>query len=65
MGSIIRIGQGLRLTTVAEGIEDAAQLRALQRLGCEHGQGYLFARPMSAADFENYIFDADRRCSAV
>ena len=65
VGSIIRIGQGLRLTTVAEGIEDAAQLRALQRLGCEHGQGYLFARPMSAADFENYIFDADRRCSAV
>jgi EAL domain-containing protein (putative c-di-GMP-specific phosphodiesterase class I) len=65
VGSIIRIGQGMRLTTVAEGIEDAAQLRALQRLGCEHGQGYHFARPMSAADFETYILEAGRRCSAV
>ena len=65
VGSIIRIGQGMRLATVAEGIEDAAQLRALQRLGCEHGQGYHFARPMSAADFETYILEAGRRCSAV
>jgi diguanylate cyclase (GGDEF)-like protein len=65
VGSIIRIGQGMRLTTVAEGIEDATQLRALQRLGCEHGQGYHFARPMSAADFETYILEAGRRCSAV
>ena len=65
VGSIIRIGQGMRLTTVAEGIEDAAQLRALQRLGCEYGQGYHFARPMSAADFETYILEAGRRCSAI
>ena len=65
VGSIIRIGQGMRLGTVAEGIEDAAQLRALQRLGCEYGQGYHFARPMSAADFETYILEAGRRCSAV
>jgi diguanylate cyclase (GGDEF)-like protein len=53
--SIIRIGHGLRVTTVAEGIEDAAQLQALQRLECDHGQGYHFARPMSAADFEAYV----------
>src|SRR5688500_13401752 len=65
VGSIIRIGQGMRLATVAEGIEDAAQLRALQRLGCEYGQGYHFARPMSAADFETYILEAGRRCSAI
>jgi diguanylate cyclase (GGDEF)-like protein len=64
-GSIIRIGQGLRVATVAEGIEDATQLRALQRLGCDRGQGYHFARPMSAADFEAYIADAGRRFSAV
>jgi diguanylate cyclase (GGDEF)-like protein/PAS domain S-box-containing protein len=65
VGSIIRIGQGLRVTTVAEGIEDATQLKALQRLGCDHGQGYHFARPMSAADFEAYILEAGRRRSAV
>jgi diguanylate cyclase (GGDEF)-like protein len=55
VGSIIRIGQGLRVATVAEGIEDSTQLRALTRLGCDRGQGYHFAKPMSAADFENYI----------
>jgi diguanylate cyclase (GGDEF)-like protein len=57
--SIIRIGQGLRVTTVAEGIEDTTQLEALQRLGCDHGQGYHFARPMSAADFEAYIAERE------
>jgi diguanylate cyclase (GGDEF)-like protein/PAS domain S-box-containing protein len=56
--SIVRIGQGLRVATVAEGIEDETQLEALRRLGCDKGQGYLFARPMSAADFERYIVEA-------
>jgi len=65
VGSIIRIGQGLRVATVAEGIEDATQLRALQDLGCDLGQGYHFARPMSAADFEAYIAEAGRRFSPV
>jgi len=64
-GSIVRIGQGLRVTTVAEGIEDTAQLGALRRLGCDYGQGFHFARPMSAADFEAFIAEADRRYSAA
>jgi len=59
VGSIIRIGQGMRVTTVAEGIEDATQLEALQRLGCDRGQGYHFARPMSAADFEAHIAERE------
>jgi diguanylate cyclase (GGDEF)-like protein/PAS domain S-box-containing protein len=61
-GSIVRIAHGLRVTTVAEGIEDGAQLRALRTMGCDHGQGYHFARPMSGADFERYIADAGRYC---
>jgi diguanylate cyclase (GGDEF)-like protein len=65
VGSIIRIGQGLRVSTVAEGIEDATQLAALQRLGCDNGQGYHFARPMSVSDFEAFIAEAGRRLSAV
>jgi len=60
--SIVRIAHGLRVTTVAEGIEDAAQLRALQAMGCDHGQGYHFARPMSGADFERYIAATGRYC---
>jgi EAL domain-containing protein (putative c-di-GMP-specific phosphodiesterase class I) len=65
VASIIRIGEGMRVTTVAEGIEDAAQLRALQQIGCEHGQGFYFARPMSAPDFEVYISEFGCRVTAV
>ena len=65
VGSIIRIGQGLGVTTVAEGIENDAQLEALQRIGCDHGQGFHFARPMSTPDFELYIAQAGRRSSLV
>jgi diguanylate cyclase (GGDEF)-like protein len=43
--AIIALGQTLDLRVVAEGIETESQLRALRELGCELGQGYLFARP--------------------
>ena len=60
VGSIVRIGQGLRVCTVAEGIEDGAQLRALRNMGCDLGQGYFLGRPMSAADFESYVRGSGR-----
>jgi diguanylate cyclase (GGDEF)-like protein len=44
--AIVRLGEGLQLTTVAEGIEDHHQFLALKRLGCELGQGFYFARPL-------------------
>jgi EAL domain-containing protein (putative c-di-GMP-specific phosphodiesterase class I) len=43
------------LAVTAEGIEDPAQRAALQRIGCSHGQGYLFARPMPAADLASHL----------
>ena len=43
--TIIALGDMLSLRTVAEGIEDSKQFRALRELGCELGQGYLFAKP--------------------
>ncbi|MEO0706663.1 MAG: EAL domain-containing protein, partial [Cyanobacteria bacterium J06649_5] len=33
---------------IAEGIENITQLRALQKLGCEYGQGYLFQKAVPA-----------------
>ncbi len=44
---IVALGTTLNLKTVAEGIEDEHQLRQLQALGCELGQGYLFAEPLA------------------
>jgi len=46
--TIIALGQTLGLRTVAEGVEDEAQREQLRNLGCQLGQGYLFARPMPA-----------------
>jgi diguanylate cyclase (GGDEF)-like protein len=54
-GTIIKMGRGLRLELVAEGIETPEQAEALRLLGCETGQGYLFARPQSAADLEDLL----------
>ena len=53
--AIIALAKGLGLTVTAEGIETAAQRIQLLNLGCSHGQGYLFAKPMSAADAEDLL----------
>jgi EAL domain-containing protein (putative c-di-GMP-specific phosphodiesterase class I) len=44
--AIAELGQRLRLDMVAEGIEHSEQLARLQDLGCPHGQGFLFSRPV-------------------
>jgi EAL domain-containing protein (putative c-di-GMP-specific phosphodiesterase class I)/PleD family two-component response regulator len=44
---ILRLAKRLRLTTIAEGIETAAQQAWLHARGCDLGQGYHFARPLA------------------
>ncbi|MBB2753326.1 UNVERIFIED_ORG: diguanylate cyclase (GGDEF)-like protein [Rhizobium aethiopicum] len=46
--AIISLAHGLKLQVVAEGVETETEAEALQRLGCETGQGYLFGRPDEA-----------------
>ena len=46
--AVITLGQALGKTVIAEGIETPAQMAQLLALGCELGQGYLLARPLSA-----------------
>jgi len=43
------------MAITVEGIEHEAQAEILQRLGCEEGQGYLFARPMPFVDLMVHI----------
>ena len=47
--AVIVLATKLGLGTIAEGIETKEQLDRLRALGCSHGQGYYFSRPMSAA----------------
>jgi EAL domain-containing protein (putative c-di-GMP-specific phosphodiesterase class I) len=46
--TIIELARVLGMDVVAEGIETCEQYRLLRQLGCRFGQGFLFARPMSA-----------------
>ncbi|HXC58797.1 MAG TPA: GGDEF domain-containing phosphodiesterase, partial [Steroidobacteraceae bacterium] len=47
--AVIHMAQELGLTTVAEGVETLAQAQLLESCGCDAAQGYLYGRPMTAA----------------
>jgi EAL domain-containing protein (putative c-di-GMP-specific phosphodiesterase class I) len=49
-GSLIELGHRLRLRVVAEGVETAAQLAILERLGCDEAQGHIVGAPASQAE---------------
>ncbi|MBV5287770.1 MAG: EAL domain-containing protein [Methyloversatilis discipulorum] len=53
--AMLALGHSLRMTTIAEGIELSEQAELLLRLGCSEGQGYLFARPMSATQLRQSL----------
>ncbi len=53
--SIIRLGRALGMEIVAEGIEEPAQLEALRRLGCTHGQGHFLAPPMDERQLRRFL----------
>jgi EAL domain-containing protein (putative c-di-GMP-specific phosphodiesterase class I) len=51
VNAIISMGKSLKHLVVAEGIETNEQRIYLQAYHCEEGQGYLFSRPLPAAQF--------------
>ena len=53
--AVIQLAGALSLDAVAEGIENAAQASRLRELGYTLGQGYHFARPMTAADMTRML----------
>jgi EAL domain-containing protein (putative c-di-GMP-specific phosphodiesterase class I) len=55
--TITSLARSLSLTTTGEGIETAEQLAYLRSLGCTHGQGYYFSRPLNPADATCLIAD--------
>ena len=54
LASSIDIAHKLNIVAVAEGVETRADWDVLAELGCEQAQGYLIARPMDAAAFEDW-----------
>jgi EAL domain-containing protein (putative c-di-GMP-specific phosphodiesterase class I) len=51
IGGIVEISRAMNLDTIAEGVEEAGQLAALQALGCNYYQGYFASRTQSASEF--------------
>ncbi|MBT41145.1 MAG: GGDEF domain-containing protein [Idiomarina sp.] len=43
--TIISLGRSMNLTVIAEGVETEQQFKRLQKMGCQHFQGYLFGKP--------------------
>ncbi|NLK87220.1 MAG: EAL domain-containing protein [Clostridiaceae bacterium] len=54
--SIIEMAKRLNINVVSEGVENKAQARMLQELGCDMIQGFAFSEPMPFREYENYAF---------
>ncbi len=50
VSAVVDLAGNLGLRSIAEGVETVAQLDRLRELGCDQGQGYLFAKPMPPGD---------------
>jgi PAS domain S-box-containing protein len=55
VAAVIGLGQSLKLTTVAEGIENETQADILRWLGCDVGQGWLYGPPVAVRDLPKLI----------
>jgi len=56
--SIIKMGQNLSMSTLAEGVETQEQAELLRGFGCDIFQGYLFAKPLSKEELSEFLKDS-------
>jgi diguanylate cyclase (GGDEF)-like protein/PAS domain S-box-containing protein len=63
--AIINLGRTLRLEIIAEGIEEHEQLACLREMGCDLGQGFLFAQPLTADAVATLLRDSSLAGSRV
>lgn len=53
--TLVDLARNLGMQTVAEGIEHASQAAALAALGCDYGQGFLYARPLPESEVAGFL----------
>ncbi len=53
--NIIAMAKALHMKTVAEGVDEKSQVEQLRTMGCDAIQGYVFAKPMPAEDFGQFM----------
>jgi diguanylate cyclase len=59
--TIVGLARHLELEVVAEGVETETQRTLLKQLGCHIGQGYFFAKPLAAEEFDMYLQKLPKR----
>jgi len=55
LNTLVELGNALSIETTAEGIERAQDLSMIRSKNCATGQGFLFARPLSAQDTDSFL----------
>ena len=60
VGAMVAVASHFRLKVVAEGIETAEQAEYLRSIGCRFGQGFYYARPLSASAALQFMSSAGR-----
>jgi diguanylate cyclase (GGDEF)-like protein/PAS domain S-box-containing protein len=65
VNSIIALSHNLKLTVVAEGIEETCQRDHLRRSGCNSGQGYLYSRPLTSDDATRLLSDSNATSGTI
>ncbi|WP_448568884.1 EAL domain-containing protein [Thalassotalea ganghwensis] len=58
--STVEMAKGLGLEVVAEGINSQEDEDTLRKFGCDIGQGYFYAKPMSFEDYSNWLENLDK-----
>jgi EAL domain-containing protein (putative c-di-GMP-specific phosphodiesterase class I) len=53
--AVVRVGQSLKMSVVAEGVETEGQRRLLAELGCDVVQGFLYAPALAPEDFARWL----------
>lgn len=55
LSDIISMAHRMKLSVVAEGVENLEQINRLREMGCDYVQGYYIARPIPATEFEQLL----------
>jgi EAL domain-containing protein (putative c-di-GMP-specific phosphodiesterase class I) len=63
--TLIDLAHNLSLQACAEGVETQAEWLRLMEFGCDRMQGYLFGRPMPAADIPAWLESWAKRCTKM
>ena len=61
VGAVIQLARELGMQTIAEGVESREHVTRLAGLGCDIGQGYLYSKPLPAAEFAEWLAEQLRK----